>query len=203
MCTRALLNGRSLSPKLNGLSGRPREQPEQQQQQPGLAAQSPEEEGHQVLHRPLVRQEGEGPARTPRQGGVGARWVLHCGGEGCSVSLPRGPPTRLLSRTLGILLGAGAEEAPVFIVGPSTPRHSGSPGQRSLPPWALFPCGVIQSESRPPALFALLQLATEAPAWAALTPLHVSTALLLCSWCFRDGKLLSGRPRAQQIGLRE
>ena len=93
MCTRALLNGHSLSPKLNRLSGRSREQPEQQQQQPGLAAQSPEEEGHQVLHRPLVWQEGEGPARTPWQGGVGARWVLHRG-EGRAAACPfREAPT--------------------------------------------------------------------------------------------------------------
>ena len=143
MCTRAPVNGPSLSPKLDRLSGRPREQPKQQQQQPGLAAQSPKEEGHQVLHRPLVWQEGEGPARTPRQGGFGARWVLHRG-EGRAAARPfrEAPdpvPMRLLSRTLGVLLGAGAEELSVFVVGLAAPRHSGSPGGGACRPGALSP----------------------------------------------------------------
>lgn len=75
VCMRALVKGRFLSPKLDGLSGRPQGQP-QHQQQPGLHGQSPKEEGHQVLHRPLVWQEGKGSAWTPRQGGLRTRWVL-------------------------------------------------------------------------------------------------------------------------------
>ena len=50
VCTRVPVKGRFLSPKLYRLSGQPQEQPQQQHQRPGLAAQSPEEEGHQVLH---------------------------------------------------------------------------------------------------------------------------------------------------------
>ena len=87
VCTRVPVKGCFLSPKLDRLSGRPRGQPQQQQQQqPGLAAESPKEEGHQVLHRPFVWQEGEGPAWTPRQGGARTRWVLHRsegGGSAC------------------------------------------------------------------------------------------------------------------------
>ena len=63
VCTRVPVKGPFLSLKLDRLSGRPRGQPQQQQQQqPGLAAESPKEEGHQVLHQPLVLQEGKGPA---------------------------------------------------------------------------------------------------------------------------------------------
>ena len=62
VCTRVPVKGRFLSPKLYRLSGQPREQPQQQHQQAGLVAQSPEEEGHQVLHQPLVSQEEKGPA---------------------------------------------------------------------------------------------------------------------------------------------
>ena len=77
VCMRAPVKRCFLSPKLHGLSGRPRGQPQQQQQQqPGLGARSPEEEGHQVLHRPLVCQEGKEPAWTAQQGGLRTRWVL-------------------------------------------------------------------------------------------------------------------------------
>lgn len=76
---RALAQGCFLSPKLNRLAGRPREQPQQQQQQPGLAPQSPQEEGHQVVHRPPVRQEGEGAPWAHGQGGAGARFVSPTG----------------------------------------------------------------------------------------------------------------------------
>ena len=50
VCTRVPGKGRFLSPKLDRLLGQPQEQPQEQHQQPGLAAQSPREEGHQVLH---------------------------------------------------------------------------------------------------------------------------------------------------------
>ena len=62
VCTRVPVKGCFLSPKLNRLSGQPQEQPQQQHHQAGLAAQSPKEEGHQVLHQPLVLQEGKGSA---------------------------------------------------------------------------------------------------------------------------------------------
>lgn len=52
----------SANGKLDRLSGQPWEQPQQQHQQAGLAAQSLEEEWHQVLHQPLVSQEGKGLA---------------------------------------------------------------------------------------------------------------------------------------------
>ena len=83
VCTRAPVKGCFLSPKLDRLSRQPRGQP---QQQPGLTAESPKEEGHQVLHRSFVWQEGEGPAWTPRQGGARTRWVPHHsegGGSAC------------------------------------------------------------------------------------------------------------------------
>ena len=96
VCTRVPVKGRFLSPKRDRLSGRSRGQPQQQQQQPGLAAESPKEEGHQVLHRSLVWQEGKGPTWTHQQGGVTTRWVLHRseGGRSACMSLlclPRCP----------------------------------------------------------------------------------------------------------------
>lgn len=81
--------------KLHRFPGRPCEQPQQQQQQPGLAAQSPQEEGHQVLHRPLVRQEREGPAWTHWQGcarsrlvGVQGTWKQREVSSGCPAPAP-------------------------------------------------------------------------------------------------------------------
>ena len=59
---RVPVKGRFLSSKLGRLSGQPREQPQRQHQQAGLAAQSPKVEGCEVLHQPLVLQEGKGPA---------------------------------------------------------------------------------------------------------------------------------------------
>ena len=47
VCTRVPVKGPFLSLKLDRLSGQPREQPQQQHQQAGLAAQSPKEKGHQ------------------------------------------------------------------------------------------------------------------------------------------------------------
>ena len=96
VCTRVLVKGCFLSPKLNRLSGRPRGQPQEQQQQPGCIAESPTEEGHQVLHRSFVWQKEKGLAWTHQQGGVRTRWVLHRsegGGSACMslLCLPRCP----------------------------------------------------------------------------------------------------------------
>ena len=86
VCTRVPVKGHFLSPKPDRLSGRPLGQAQQQQQQPGLAAESPKEEGHQVLHRSFAWQKGKGPAWTQQQGGLRTRWVLHRsegGGSAC------------------------------------------------------------------------------------------------------------------------
>ena len=104
VCTRVPVKGHFLSPKRNRLSGRSRGQPQQQQQQPGLAAESPKEEGHHVLHRSLVWQEGKGPAWTHQQGGVRTRWVLHRsegGGSACMslLCLPRCPHAAPVTHT--------------------------------------------------------------------------------------------------------
>ena len=110
---RVPVKGRFLSPKRDRLSGQSRGQPQQQQQQP----ESPKEEGHQVLHRSLVWQEGKGPAWTHQQGGVRTRWGFTVQREEglrvCPFCVSPAVPTRLLSLTLGVPLG-GAEEASVF-----------------------------------------------------------------------------------------
>lgn len=109
---RALVQGRFLSPKLDRLAGRPREQPQQQQQQPGLAPQSPQEEGHQVVHRPPVWQERERPPWARGQGGVGARCVSPAGfsllgpGEGVT----RLPPLCPGLRAWGLLSQRGVPQ---------------------------------------------------------------------------------------------
>ena len=117
VCTRVPVKGHFLSPKPDRLSGRPLGQAQQQQQQPGLAAESPKEEGHQVLHRSLVWQEGKGPAWTHQQGGVRTRWGFTVQREEglrvCPFCVSPAVPTRLLSLTLGVLLG-GVEEVSVF-----------------------------------------------------------------------------------------
>ena len=56
------------------------QRPEQRGQQPGLAAQqAAQEEGHQVVHRPAVWQEGEGASGAhgpPARHGGPARWGI-------------------------------------------------------------------------------------------------------------------------------
>ncbi|CAG02417.1 unnamed protein product, partial [Tetraodon nigroviridis] len=66
--------------RVGGLPGSGGEHAEQRRQQPGLPAQTAQEEGHQVLHRTPVRQEGEGQAGAPgAQTGAGGSASDHDG----------------------------------------------------------------------------------------------------------------------------
>ena len=55
-------------PQTRRFAGRPGQQPQQQQQQPGLPQQSGQEEEHQVFNRTPLREEGEGPTQRSWQG---------------------------------------------------------------------------------------------------------------------------------------
>ena len=65
VCTRVPIKGRFLSPKLDRLSGQPREQPQQQHQQPGLAAQPLKNKGIKSSISRLFRKKENGCMNTP------------------------------------------------------------------------------------------------------------------------------------------
>ena len=121
VCTRVPVKGPFLSLKLDRLSGQPREQPQQQHQQPGLAAQPLKNKGIKSSISRLFRKKEKGRPEHPSKEALGPGGCFTVqreeGLQASPFCVSPVVPTRLLSIILGVLLGAGVEEASVFSMG--------------------------------------------------------------------------------------